>query len=53
MSGEISENGKCFLCKHEFEVGDEVIEFFGGYAHFSCFDKKMEENKKEDGKSKK
>ena len=34
----------CFLCKIKFEVGDPVSEFFGGYAHCSCFDNKMENN---------
>lgn len=50
MSEEIE---KCFLCKVKFNIGDDVVEFFGGYAHFSCFDKKMEENKKREEENKK
>ncbi len=36
----------CFLCKMKFKKGDVVAEFFGGYAHFECFDDKMKENKR-------
>ena len=36
----------CFLCKIKFELKDEVVEFFGGYAHYSCFDNQMKENAK-------
>jgi len=39
---------KCFICEKCFEDGDEVAEFFGGYAHWECFDKRMKENKKRD-----
>lgn len=37
---------KCFLCKIDFKKGDPVAEFFGGYAHWSCFDKQMKKNAK-------
>lgn len=46
INKEIVELKRCFLCEQLFEDGDEVIEFFGGLAHFDCFDKKMKENKK-------
>ena len=39
---------KCFLCEIDFELKDEIVEFFGGYAHSSCFDKQMKENAKRD-----
>lgn len=34
----------CFLCKKCFKKGDVTVEFFGGYAHWKCFDKQMKEN---------
>jgi len=34
----------CFLCHERFEDNDQVIEFFGGLAHYSCFDNKMKDN---------
>ncbi len=40
----------CFLCLKKFEEGNAVIEFFGGYAHFECFDDQMKENKKNEEK---
>lgn len=39
---------KCFLCKIYFKNEDAVCEFFGGYAHWSCFDKQMKENAKKE-----
>ena len=32
------------MCEVKFEDGDETIEFFGGYAHCTCFDKQMKKN---------
>lgn len=40
----MTEEDSCFLCEKCFKVGDETVEFFGGYAHYSCFDKQMKEN---------
>ena len=41
---------KCFLCKKKFEDGDETIEFFGGYAHYACFDNQMKKNELDEKK---
>jgi len=35
---------RCFLCRKRFHKGDQVVEFFGGFAHYTCFDKQMQEN---------
>jgi len=37
---------KCFICEKKFKDDDIVSEFFGGYAHFDCLDKRLKENKK-------
>jgi hypothetical protein len=42
----------CFLCKVDFKDNDCVVEFFGGFAHFDCFDKKMEDNKRREAQKK-
>jgi len=39
---------KCFICEEKLKNGDLIAEFFGGYAHFDCFDRRMKENKKRD-----
>jgi len=38
----------CFICKVKFKEGDPFCEFFGGYAHWKCFDKQMKENAERD-----
>lgn len=42
----IDDEYECFLCGEEFKEGDRMVEFFGGFAHFDCFDKQMRENAK-------
>ena len=42
------ESEKCFICEIEFKEGDSFCEFFGGFAHWDCFNKQMEENAKKE-----
>jgi len=37
---------RCFLCNKRFKKGDRIVNWFGGWAHFTCFDKQMKENER-------